>query len=113
MKCLKSFFSCASSVGSAPLPSTASFSPEIPLDFHVLPLERMACNFWRWSKIWKAPFGRQKGLGVHGHENLGCVDTLSRTDKLVFWELDLVSTPLEAVSTHSTDLSTGFSRNWD
>ncbi|MQM16046.1 hypothetical protein Taro_048997 [Colocasia esculenta] len=20
----------------------------------------MACNFWRWSKIWKAPFCRQK-----------------------------------------------------
>ncbi|MQM09436.1 hypothetical protein Taro_042306 [Colocasia esculenta] len=44
---------------------------------------------------------------------LGCVDTLSRTAKQVFWELDLVSTLLEAVSTHSTDLSTGFSGNWD
>ncbi|MQM19232.1 hypothetical protein Taro_052232, partial [Colocasia esculenta] len=20
----------------------------------------MVCNFWRWSKIWKAPFSRQK-----------------------------------------------------
>ncbi|MQL76128.1 hypothetical protein Taro_008518 [Colocasia esculenta] len=43
----------------------------------------------------------------------GYVDTLSRTAKQVFWELDLVSTLLEAVSTHSTDLSTGFSGNWD
>ncbi|MQL82780.1 hypothetical protein Taro_015256 [Colocasia esculenta] len=21
----------------------------------------MVCNFWRWSKIWKPPFSRQKG----------------------------------------------------
>ncbi|MQL94444.1 hypothetical protein Taro_027094 [Colocasia esculenta] len=48
-----------------------------------------------------------------GTRNMGCVDTLSRTDKKVFWELDLVSTPLEAVSTHSTNPSTGFSGNWD
>ncbi|MQM08011.1 hypothetical protein Taro_040856 [Colocasia esculenta] len=43
----------------------------------------------------------------------GSVDTLSRTAKQVFWELNLVSTPLEAVSTHSTDLSIGISGSWD
>ncbi|MQM09775.1 hypothetical protein Taro_042650 [Colocasia esculenta] len=76
----KSFFSCTSSVGSAPLPSTASFSPKIPFDSHVLPLERMACNFWRWSKIWKAPFGRQKAS--YGSD---CVDTLD-----LIWQLSLL-----------------------
>ncbi|MQM07951.1 hypothetical protein Taro_040800 [Colocasia esculenta] len=49
LKCQKSFFDCSSSVGSAPFPNTANFSPEIPLDSHILPLERMACSFWRWS----------------------------------------------------------------
>ncbi|MQL76063.1 hypothetical protein Taro_008438 [Colocasia esculenta] len=49
----------------------------------------MACNFWRWSKIWKAPFGRQKAssgsvwalfpLGYKEHGE--CVDTLSHLRK--------------------------------
>ncbi|MQL98916.1 hypothetical protein Taro_031632 [Colocasia esculenta] len=31
----------------------------------------MACNFWRWSKIWKAAFGCQKASSG----SVDCVDT--------------------------------------
>ncbi|MQL74667.1 hypothetical protein Taro_007040 [Colocasia esculenta] len=95
LKCQKSFFHCSSSVGSAPFPSTASFSAEISLDSHVLPLERMTCNFWRWSKIWKAPFCRQKassGSSKCVDTQADCVDTTGNYFRTGFWDSELVST---------------------
>ncbi|MQL72968.1 hypothetical protein Taro_005329 [Colocasia esculenta] len=90
MKCQKSFFSCASSVESALLPCTATFSPGISLDSHVLPLERMACSFWRWRQIWKTPFGGQKAssgsvwallhLGYKEHGQTDLLETGSSVD---------------------------------
>ncbi|MQL70142.1 hypothetical protein Taro_002445 [Colocasia esculenta] len=106
LKRQKSFFYCSTSVGSAPFPSTTNFSLEIPLDSHVLPLERMACSFWRWSQIWKTPFCRQKAssgsskcVDTTGH----CVDTTDIVFKLGFWDSDLVSTPQGTMSIPQAD----------
>ncbi|MQL91219.1 hypothetical protein Taro_023829 [Colocasia esculenta] len=74
----------------------------------------MACSFWRWRQIWKAPFGRQKASSESCRHCLGlvstllgtsidtartsvdtawdCVDTLSQSGNWVFWRLGLVST---------------------
>ncbi|MQL69427.1 hypothetical protein Taro_001720 [Colocasia esculenta] len=108
LKHQKSFFYCSSSVGSASFPSIANFSPEIPLDSHVLPLERMACSFWRWSQIWKTTFFREKAYSgsvwalpffvaqeswsqcVDTQED--CVDTTGYYFRIGFWDSELVST---------------------
>ncbi|MQM18869.1 hypothetical protein Taro_051867 [Colocasia esculenta] len=46
----------------------------------------MACSFWRWRQIWKAPFGRQKassGSPECVDTTRECVDTLSHFCKNV------------------------------
>ncbi|MQL93322.1 hypothetical protein Taro_025966, partial [Colocasia esculenta] len=131
LKCQKSFFYYSTSVGFAPFPSRANFSPEIPLDSYVLPLERMACSFWRWSQIWKAPFCRKKAssgsewtLFRLGYKEYGylyphmsikcvgskcvdttrhCVDTTCNCFKTGFWDSELVSTHRWTVSTTLAD----------